>query len=74
MKDHDFTKNQKKESTNLKLLWQRNTSFKFVVWINKGNMKYPACLAPHVSPWTAGQACTRPVRSGPKHEQTLAQV
>ena len=24
----------------------------------------------NVSPWTAGQACPRPVRSGPKYEQT----
>ena len=33
-------------------------------------MDYPACSTPHVSPWTAGQACPRPVRSGPKYEQT----
>jgi len=33
-------------------------------------MHYPACSTPHVSPWTAGQACPRPVRSGPKYEQT----
>ena len=33
-------------------------------------MKYLACSALHVSPWTAGQTCIRPGRSGPKYEQT----